>query len=282
VTAVAGTPPPEPFFLDGPAGRLFALYHPPTSTGETRLGVVFVPAFAEEMNQSRRMVALQARVLAGAGIGALVIDLYGTGDSAGDFRDARWETWRDDVSAAIVWLKARGHDRVGLLGVRLGGLLAMEVAASNQGRVERTILWQPVARGERMLTQFLRLRVAASMGGSAAPETTTSLRETFVAGQSVEIAGYEIAPELAAALESADIAVLGPAAGVPVAWFEVVAEAGRPVSLASRKVVDDWAGAGVRVVAATVPGDAFWSIQETTLVPELLVATTECLRAARP
>jgi len=282
VTAVAGAPPPEPFFFDGPAGRLFAVNYPPTSTGDTGLGVVFVPAFAEEMNQSCRMVALQARALAGAGIGALVVDLYGTGDSAGDFRDARWETWRDDVSAAVAWLETWGRDRIGLLGVRLGGLLAMEVAAANQGRVDRAILWQPVARGERMLTQFLRLRVAASMGGSAAQETTTSLRETFASGQSTQIAGYEVAPELAAALDSADIAAHGPAAGVPVDWIEVVADAGRPVSPASRRVVDQWTDAGVPVAAATVPGDAFWSIQETTLVPELLEATTECLRAARP
>jgi len=282
VTAVADAPPPEPFFFDGPAGRLFAVNYPPTSTGDTGFGVVFVPAFAEEMNQSRRMVALQARALAGAGIGALVVDLYGTGDSAGDFRDARWETWRDDVSAAVAWLETWGRDRIGLLGVRLGGLLAMEVAAANQGRVDRAILWQPVARGERMLTQFLRLRVAASMGGSAAQETTTSLRETFASGQSTQIAGYEIAPELAAALDSADIAAHGPAAGVPVDWIEVVADAGRPVSPASRRVVDQWTDAGVPVAAATVPGDAFWSIQETTLVPELLEATTECLRAARP
>jgi len=282
VTAVAGPPPPEPFFLDGPAGRLFGLYYPPAPSGNAKRGVVVVPAFAEEMNQSRRMVALQARALAGAGIGALVVDVYGTGDSAGDFRDARWQMWQGDIGAAIAWLETRGHGPIGLLGIRLGGLLAMEIAAANPGRVDRAVLWQPIARGERMLTQFLRLRVAAAMGGSATQETTNALRDAFAGGQAVEIAGYEIAPELAAALDSADITGLGTAAGISVAWLEVVAEDGRPLSPASRKVVDGWSEAGVPVTSAIIPGDAFWSIQETTIVPELLDVTTELFDSVGP
>src|SRR3546814_1526626 len=60
-----------------------------------------------EMNRSRRMAALQARALAALGIDVLLLDLFGTGDSAGDFRDARWEIWREDAMAAVAWLGAR-------------------------------------------------------------------------------------------------------------------------------------------------------------------------------
>ena len=80
---------PEPLFIDRPGGDLFALYHPPRRAPQG--GVVYIPPFAEEMNRSRRMAALQARALAESGWGVLTIDPYGCGDSAGDFADARWD-----------------------------------------------------------------------------------------------------------------------------------------------------------------------------------------------
>ena len=39
------------------------------------------------------MASLQAKAMAGAGYFVLQIDLYGCGDSAGDFGDALWERW---------------------------------------------------------------------------------------------------------------------------------------------------------------------------------------------
>ena len=54
-------PPAQAFFLEAKPGRRFCLYHPPQ--GEDRGAVLHVPAHAEEMNKSRRMVALQARRL---------------------------------------------------------------------------------------------------------------------------------------------------------------------------------------------------------------------------
>ena len=91
---------PEPFFLRVDAGALgqrFALYHAP------RLGirglVVHVHPFAEEMNKSRRMAALQARALAAEGFAVLQLDLLGCGDSAGDLRN--FEQITPDIGAAI-------------------------------------------------------------------------------------------------------------------------------------------------------------------------------------
>ena len=80
---------PEPLFLRGSAGALFALYVPALSRSDR--GVVLLPPFAEEMNLSRRMLRLQASALAERGIAALVLDLFGTGDSAGDFGDSLWD-----------------------------------------------------------------------------------------------------------------------------------------------------------------------------------------------
>ena len=51
------------------------------------------------MNKSRRMAALQARAFAEMGFGVLQIDLFGCGDSSGDFSDARWDIWKQDLIA---------------------------------------------------------------------------------------------------------------------------------------------------------------------------------------
>ena len=66
----------------GRAGQRFCVFHP--AQGVPRGAVVHVPALFEEMNKSRRMVALQARTLAAAGFAVLRIDLHGCGDSSGE------------------------------------------------------------------------------------------------------------------------------------------------------------------------------------------------------
>ena len=56
------------------------------------------------MNKARRMAALQSRALAAAGFAVLQIDLFGCGDSSGDFADASWAAWQQDVALAVQWL----------------------------------------------------------------------------------------------------------------------------------------------------------------------------------
>lgn len=267
----------ELFFLAGSRGALFAVYHPPAAGMASRGGVLYAPPFAEELNKSRRMITRQARRLAAAGFGVLIPDLYGTGDSAGDFSNARWEIWREDLARCAVWLRQRGHESLILWGLRLGGLLAAgligEVAAT------RLLLWQPVLSGQRFLSQFLRLRLTADRlkGGS---ETLGRLQEALAAGQSLEVAGYELHPELAAALGQVRLPL--PSPGVPVDWFELTHAAEGSLVPASRRIVDEWRSAGVAVHAQTVAGESFWATQEIAEAPALLDATqTALLDAAR-
>lgn len=63
--------------------------------------VVWVHAFAEEMNKTRRMSALMARLFAGDGWRVVQKDLSGCGDSAGDFSEASWAAWLDDVESEL-------------------------------------------------------------------------------------------------------------------------------------------------------------------------------------
>ena len=181
-------------FLQGPSGPLFSIYYPANPEIRTQGAVLYIHPFAEEMNKSRRMAALQARRFADAGFAVLLPDMHGCGDSSGDFVDARWELWLDDLQHHLRWLQQQISAPVYLWGLRSGALLATELA--QQCSPKGLLLWQPVSNGSQFLTQFLRLRIAAAMMGGA-KETTAQLREIFKSGKTLEIAGYEIAPELA-------------------------------------------------------------------------------------
>jgi exosortase A-associated hydrolase 2 len=269
-----------PFFLDGAPGQRFGLYHAPA--GACRGAVLYLHPFGEEMNKARRMAALQARALAALGYGVLQLDLYGCGDSSADFGDARWALWRQDVALGCDWLRERLGQPVSLWGLRLGALLALE-HARDAGAIERVVLWQPVHSGAAYLTQFLRLRVASDMLGEGNEKSggTEALRAALRAGQALEIAGYDLAPELAQSIEALDAAALA-VRGCPVDWLEIVPAAGRPLPPAAARVAASWQQEGVDLRVQALPGQPFWSTQEISECPALLDATCAIFGGAQP
>lgn len=262
----------EPLFLPARPGQRFCLYHAPQ--GACRGGVLYLHPFGDEMNKARRMAALQARELAALGYGVLQIDLYGCGDSSGDFNDARWEAWLDDAAAGLAWLRAQLGQPVSVWGLRTGALLALECARAD-GAVARVALWQPVPSGAAYLTQFLRLRTANAMLAEDGDKNsgTKALRETLRGGASLEVAGYEIAPALADALEAREAIKLG-VTGCPVHWFDIGSGAARAITPAVARVTAAWEQQGVDVRVHQVDAAQFWATQEITECPPLLAATS--------
>lgn len=263
------TAAPEPLFIEAGDRRLFALFHP--ADGDMRGCVLMLPPFAEEMNMSRRMTYLTGRAFAAAGYGFLALDLTGTGESSGDFADARIDIWQDDARAGLTWL----HDKTGhapiLMGLRAGALLAASLQAEAP-----LVLWQPVGNGETMINQFLRIRIAAALTGNAEKETTKGLRALWQAGDGVEIAGYEISPALADGFDALRLADMAPPADTPIIWIETGSEERGP-SPASQRVIDAWSEKSVKMRTHLCPGDPFWTIQETTTAPAMIDVTLNAL-----
>lgn len=260
----------QPFFLAGQAGPLFALYWAPAESKPER-AFLHVPAFAEEMNKSRRMLALQAKAFAEHGYAVLVLDLFGTGDSGGDFAEATWECWLSDVASGIAWLKEQGISHVDLWGLRTGALLAMDFVQRNPGENERLLLWQPVLNGDTFVTQFLRLRVAAAMMNSSQPqEKTGDLKKQLQQGQTLEVAGYGLNPDLINPLMALkpDPAALTSLRFVDV--FEVVSRSDMQASPVNQQFIEKLVAAQVKASLYTVVGDPFWASQEITTAPALL------------
>jgi exosortase A-associated hydrolase 2 len=265
----------EPFFLGSGADQRFCLFHRPAGT--CRGAVLYVPPFAEELNRTRRMAALGARRLAAHGYGVLQIDLLGTGDSAGDFLDARWDLWKQDLDMGAAWLRARVDTPLTLWGLRLGALLALDHARTAAYPLAPLLLWQPVASGSTYLTQFLRLRTAnAMLGDDATQNSTKALRAALEAGETLEIAGYDLTPDLARAIDSlpAPDAMVPP---VSAHWFDVLGAPGQAPAPAAARVKAAWEAQGTPLHVHTVTGSSFWATTAVSTCPALLDATAQVL-----
>ncbi len=245
------------FFAEGSAGPLFcvgALRHAAVTTGR----VLLVPPFAEEMNKSRHLLSAILRGLADTGQQVILPDLFGTGDSAGDFGEATLATWRSDLDHAIAQMDAALP--LDVVGLRFGTLLAADLVQRHP--VRSLTLLQPVSEGRQQLTQMLRLRLAASLTGSAEKETAASLRQRLADGEDLEIAGYCLSGTLAAGIESLSMGQMTLPDIDHIHWLEAAPQTDRPLMPVSRRLVDAWVARGIRVDAEVVACDAFWATQE--------------------
>jgi exosortase A-associated hydrolase 2 len=223
-----------------------------------------------------RMAAIQARAFADIGFGVLQMDLFGCGDSDGEFSHARWDIWKQDLLFAWDWLENRVAAPISLWGLRLGALLALDFARSWEKPIDKVILWQPVINGTSFLNQFLRLRMANEMladaTGSVKTIGTSILRDCLANGQTLEVAGYELAPCLAAAIDNLKVAELAVVKSA-VHWLEIVAEPGRPMTSAGTDAINQWKRNGADPYVHLVPCAPFWATQEIAECPGLISAT---------
>lgn len=267
---------PAVSFLEAPAGRrLFAALFE-AAAAPRRRPVLYLPPFAEEMNRARRMAALAARSLAAAGHPVLIVDATGTGDSSGDFAAATWQRWREDFDCAARWLAARFGRPPALLAARTGALFAPALIESGAADGTALALWQPVISGKQFFTQFLRLRLAADMaaggeGGEAGG--TKALRETLACGTHVEIAGYDVHPELARGLEAATVDAAALAGVRRLAWLEAGASTTPALLPGSVRMLESLRAAGTQVSAAAFAEPPYWVTPETSIAPGVLDAT---------
>lgn len=259
----------QPFYLPSGDGHRFCVYYCPPDR-EVRGAILYVHPFAEEMNKSRRMAAMQARRLAESGYAVLQVDLLGCGDSSGDFGDASWSAWKEDILSGYRWLRQQTAAPLTLWGLRAGCLLAAE-AAVDIPESPNFIFWQPVISGKQHWQQFMRLKMAGELASGQAKGVSEQLRTQIAACQSVEIAGYIVSPSIADGLEQAEL--FAPSTNGQVTWLEVSLRDEATLSPASQKRSEQWRAAGFTVEAKVVRGPAFWQSTEIEDAPGLMAET---------
>ena len=284
-TSLTTTPlgvPPVPvemqaFFLGmATGGQRFCVARWPAGQAP-RAWVLYVHPFAEEMNKSRRMASLQSRALAAQGFGVLQMDLQGCGDSDGDFGEASWAQWLDDLLALAAWALARQAAPLWWWGLRAGCLLAAEAAAL-RGGPGHFLFWQPLVFGSTALTQFLRLKLAGGALAGKERQSLGDLHALLQAGQDIEVAGYVLPPGVANGLSQASLA--RPAGAETLIWLETSNRPAPDLLPASESAFAMWRAAPCRAQSKVVTGPPFWQTVEIEDAPALILATTAAMSEA--
>ncbi|HLY60774.1 MAG TPA: alpha/beta hydrolase [Terriglobia bacterium] len=127
---------------------LRGMIHRPSSRGKSRRapGAIFFHGFTGDRMESHWLFVKCARALALAGIATLRFDFFGSGESEGEFHQVTMQGEISDARAAIKFFrKQKGIDpeRVGLIGLSLGGAIAATVATP--ARAKALVLWSALA-----------------------------------------------------------------------------------------------------------------------------------------
>lgn len=268
-----------PFFLDLPSRRLFALLFHPAPTTIMQGVILHFPAFAEEMNKSRAMVVAQARSMADEGYIVLLPDYFGTGDSSGDFSEASWQDWLEGMRYCLNWLQSQYDAQITLWGLRLGALMALELASEETTNISRLVLWNPVLQGEQFMVQFLRLRLVNSMMYGDAKEKVTDLKQRLEQDEVLEIAGYQLSAALFQQVSALKAKTFELSSVSEVLWTDVATTI-KPLAVPAQVLVDQWRATGIDVDVKQVQGSQFWNTQEISRADQLIEVTTGWFKAS--
>lgn len=233
----------RPLYLDveAPAsGSIFAWYHAPAGTAAH--AAVLCPPIGSELMCSYRALRQLAIDLAAAGIAVLRLDYHGTGDSAGHDEDPdRVASWLASIDRALAEVRRRsGAGSIGLIGVRLGGLLAA-ICASRRDDVDQLVLWGACRTGKAYVREMRMLR--ASEAKHAATETIID-----GGGTTEEAGGFALTGPTIEALSALDLTALqrAPARRVLVLARDDMPADGRLIEAMTRTGADvtaeRWAG----------------------------------------
>jgi exosortase A-associated hydrolase 2 len=155
----------EAFYFGPSSSYLFGAYHPPQGVAR-REGIVLCYPFGQEYMRAHRAFRRLAINLAAQGFAVLRFDYRGTGDSAGDLSTVTAEHWLEDIAEAVQELTdLAAVPKVSLLGLRLGALLAAEVA-QRSAAVHRLLLWDPSLSGAAYCAE-IREEIAKSPGSGS-------------------------------------------------------------------------------------------------------------------
>lgn len=125
--------------------RVAATLHLPDATPAP--GVVMCHGFTGHRIEAHFLFVKAARALCDAGLAVLRFDFRGSGESAGEFRDMTISGEIADALAALEFMRSEpgvDADRIALIGLSLGGLVAA-CAAARDGGVSALVLWSAVA-----------------------------------------------------------------------------------------------------------------------------------------
>ena len=130
-------------------------YWPTAVASAEAIGVLILPSLLHEEQTTAIGLGAFAEDLADHAMPSLLVDLAGTaqGTPAPDAAPAG-ERWNDTVHAAIQHMRDCGLRHIAVVGVRVGGLIAIDALADDP--VDLLVLWSPILSGRRYIGERAR------------------------------------------------------------------------------------------------------------------------------
>ena len=190
-----------PLYFESSAHRLFAWLHRPAVQAAPGLGLVICKPFGFDALCAHRSMRAFAEAAVELGLPALRFDYRGTGDSDDmDPSADQIDVWQQDVAAAVSELRRQtGVQRVCLLGLRLGALLAILAAAGSEA-VKAVMVVAPVLSGRRYLRELRTTQLAA-----AEPGTVIRNDPQGAGVGAMEVSGFSLSAATVAHLSQLDL-----------------------------------------------------------------------------
>lgn len=256
----------KPLYLQTAHSNIFAIHYQP-DIKQPLAHILLLPPLCDEMNKSRPMIAKQARQFCANGYSVIIFDLFGTGDSSGEFYEASIDHWLDDIKAIIGWLNKQSEAGLILWCMRFGASLLSPILNILQIRPHRMLLWQPQFNGVEIIQEVLNLRVLRSLF-SKQRESIDELREKLNKDGQLEISGYMFSNTLISQIEdlSMDETMLSDHSQTDIIMLNS--------KLSNEKSSDTLSNPHIHYIG----GKPFWNSQEIETNPVLLDVSSDLLR----
>ena len=154
--------------------------------------VLLIGPFASERQNSYLPWVRWARYLAARGFDVLRYDHRGVGESLGQFENATFSNWADDLTLLSDWFKKLEPEMPLLLhGLEIGALLAC--GAFNQSIGDALLLWSPPTDANQALRSALLRWVGLEQllkPGAERKSAADDIRQ-LERGLSIEVEGYQ-------------------------------------------------------------------------------------------
>lgn len=184
----------EAGYFEVSGAHLYTVLH---RTTEPVARVLLIGPFASERQNSYLPWVRWARYLATRGFEVLRYDYRGVGESLGQFEEATFSNWADDLVLLSNSFKKREPDMPLLLhGLEIGALFACQ--AFQQGIGDGLLLWSPPADANQALRSTLLRWVGLEqlLKPGAERRSAADYIRQLEQGQSIEVEGYQWSSQL--------------------------------------------------------------------------------------
>ena len=260
--------------------QIFIAHYAPLEQSEAvgaSQAVIFVPPFAEEMNRSKRMYVLCARLLADAGIHSLCFDFSGTGDSSGEWGDFDYADWKNNLIDVFQFAK-KITSNISLVTLRDSALISLNLIKRADIQIDKCVLWDPIDNGDALIRQLVRMKIASAMASDLKKITTKEVLESIEQSGFLEVGGYHVSADLIDQIKAEKISdnIEDVLALTEMHWMTTGKSNSNsaviPICLSKLNLTDVMLK---KLTMHTVNDVKFWMQQEVTISPLLLRETKQ-------